>query len=289
VTLDLREEWADLLGRRPVFADTLALYQAVFEAWARWTPPRPLALTWSGKRCEGCWQRVTPLLVEAPPPSVEPAEVEDLVGAGMDALAGAGGDRDGEGLRRFAQAWDRGTLALADLLPAKARLGSETLAATTGLGAEAIGFLVSACLRPILEVYFGNVRSHLADGAWDAGVCPFCGAPPGFSDVLEDGRRRLVCHLCGSGWIASRTRCPYCGEDSAQGLVRLEPGEREEGYSIAACRSCRGYVKELDRRVRWNGRSALVEDWGSPHFDLAAKRAGYWRGIPSLIDVTAGR
>jgi len=70
---------------------------------------------------------------------------------------------------------------------------------------------------------------------------------------------------------------------------RVSSKDQEEGYSIAACRRCRGYVKELDRRVRWNGRSALVEDWGSPHFDLVARRAGYWRGIPSLIDVTARR
>ena len=289
MSLDLREEWSDLLGRRPAFADTLSLYHNVFEAWARWMPPRPLALTLTGRRCAACWQRATPLLAEAPPPPVEPAEVEDVVGAGLDALAGVRGDRDGDGLRRFAQAWDRGGRALTDLLPAKGRLGSETLETTTGLVAEAIGFLVSVCLRPVLEVYFGNVRSHLADGEWEGTVCPFCGAPPGFSDVLEDGRRRLVCHLCGSGWLASRTRCPYCGADTTRDLVRLEPEEREEGYSIAACRRCRGYVKELDRRVRWNGRSALVEDWGSPHFDLVAKRAGYWRGIPSLIDVTARR
>ena len=51
---------------------------------------------------------------------------------------------------------------------------------------------------------------------------------------------------------------------------------------------CGGYLKELDRRVRWNGRSALVEDWGSPHLDLAARRAGFWRPLPSVLDLASG-
>jgi hypothetical protein len=286
VSVDLREEWSDLLGRRQDFADTLALYTDVFEAWARWTPPRSIALDWSEERCAASWERATPLMAEASP-SLKAAEIEDVVGAGIDALARVRGDSGG--LRRFAQAWDRGAISLHDLLPAKGRLGSESLESTTALGPEATGFLASTSLRPILDAYFNAVRAHLSDDLWERGVCPFCGAPPGFSDVVEDGRRRLACHLCGAGWIASRTRCPYCGTDSAQDLLRLEPEEREEGYSIAACRRCKGYLKELDRRARQNGRSALIEDWGSPHFDLVAKRAGYWRGIPSLIDVTARR
>lgn len=284
--MDLREEWSDLLGRRRDFVDTLALYTDVFEAWARWTVSRSIALDWSGARCAASWERATPLMAEAPP-SLEPGEIEDVVGAGMDALARVRGDAGG--LRRFAQAWDRGEISLRDLFPAKGRLGSETLESMTALGAEATGFLASTSLRPILDAYFSAVRPHLGDGLWERGVCPFCGASPGFSDVIEDGRRRLACHLCGGLWIASRTRCPYCGADSALDLMRLEPEEREEGYAIAACRRCKGYLKELDRRVRRNGSSALVEDWGSPHFDLVAKRAGYWRGIPSLIDVTARR
>jgi hypothetical protein len=45
------------------------------------------------------------------------------------------------------------------------------------------------------------------------------------------------------------------------------------------------YLKELDRRIRWNAGSALVEDWGSPHFDMVAVNEGYWRPIASLIQL----
>ena len=66
--------------------------------------------------------------------------------------------------------------------------------------------------------------------------------------------------------------------------IRLVPeGLEEEGYAVTACKSCGGYLKELDRRVRWNGGRALVEDWGSPHLDLVARREGYWRPVPVLV------
>src|SRR2546422_2646968 len=52
------------------------------------------------------------------------------------------------------------------------------------------------------------------------GVCPFCGAPASFSDVLEDGRRRLACHLCGGGWFFPRTKCPFCASERSQDLDR---------------------------------------------------------------------
>jgi hypothetical protein len=44
-------------------------------------------------------------------------------------------------------------------------------------------------------------------------------------------------------------------------------------------------MKELDRRVRWNGGPALVEDWGSPHFDLVAHREGYWRPLTPPLEL----
>jgi len=65
----------------------------------------------------------------------------------------------------------------------------------------------------------------------------------------------------------------------------LRAEEKDEGYSISTCKACHGYLKEVDRRLRWNAGSALVEDWGSPHLDLFAHRAGYWRAIPTLIQL----
>ena len=279
---DLQDAWADLLRRRPAFRDTLAIYGDVLERWARWSPPRPLALSPSPAAWRAAWDSGTPLAAEAAR-VLRAADVEDLVGAAMDALARVEPSL-GPALQRFAEAWDGGAVGPTALLPERGRIGAGSDVA--GLGADAIAFLAGASLRPALEALYGPAREHLAEGVWSLGVCPFCGGPPGFTDVVEDGRRRLACHLCGGAWLFAKLRCPFCGVDGAAHLARLTPDEaREEGYVISACRECRGYMKEVDRRARWNAGPALVEDWGSPHFDLIAHRQGYWRPIPSIVQL----
>jgi FdhE protein len=147
-----------------------------------------------------------------------------------------------------------------------------------------VAFIALAMLRPRLEPYFAHCREHLAEGDWAFGVCPLCGGPPAFADVVEDGRRRLACHVCGGAWTFPRLRCPFCGDAETKHLGRLDfEASSDQGYFISTCAGCRGYIKELDRRVRWNGGPALVEDWGSPHFDLACSRAGYLRPAGPVI------
>jgi formate dehydrogenase maturation protein FdhE len=174
----------------------------------------------------------------------------------------------------------------AALFPQRGRIGS--LGADLALPAEAVAFLAVLGLRPFLEAYFSSVRPHLGEGVWSLGVCPFCGAPPGFAEVVEDGRRRLACHICGGSWTARRLWCPFCANEESRQLVRLAPEAADQGYFISACARCRAYLKELDRRVRWNGGPALVEDWGSPHLDLVARKGGYWRPLPTLLEVGQG-
>lgn len=223
------------------------------------------------------------MLAEAPP-NISAADVEMLAEPVLEALAVTG--TDGEALQRFAEAWDAGGVGPADLFPARGRIGAISVMERTGLSPEALAFLAAGCLRPALERYFADCRIHLgsaSDRRWDGGVCPCCGAPPGFTEFHEDGQRRLYCHLCGAAWTFARLRCPYCGSQSAADFVRLVAEDAEEGYAIFACKACQGYLKELDRRLRWNVVSALVEDWGSPHLDLIAQRAGYWRAVPTLF------
>jgi FdhE protein len=283
---ELQDAWADLLRRRPAFRDTLAIYSDILDTWARWSPPRALALPAAPAAWQASWERGTPLVAEAQR-ILRAADVEDLVGGAMEAL-GRAEPTLAPALQRFAEAWDLGTVRPAELLPARGRVGSAP-AAAAGLGTDALAFLAAASLRPALEALFAPAREHLGEGAWSLGICPFCGGPPGFTDVVEDGRRRLACQLCGGAWLFAKLRCPFCGVDGAAHLVRLTPDEaKEEGYVVSACRECRAYIKEVDRRARWNAGPALIEDWGSPHFDLIAHRQGYWRPIPSIVQL-AGR
>ncbi len=269
------------MARRPEFRDVLGTYEAVLDAWAAWSPVRLAPLGWGAEQCRAAWARGLPLLADAPP-AIEADELEDLLALIMERLVAV---RDGTGaaLRQFAEQWDDGRILPASLFPSRGRLGAESVAEACGLAPDVLSALASGALRPPFEHYFAPCRQHLDVEAWALGVCPFCGGPPGFSDVLESGQRRLACHLCGGGWTSPRTRCPFCGNEESRRLVRLEPEARDQGYVVHACLSCRGYLKELDRRVRWNGQSALVEDWGSPHFDLVATRHGYWRPVPTLL------
>jgi hypothetical protein len=257
----------------------LSVYGPVFAGWA--VAEVPLApLAWTAERCRSAWGRGVPLLAEAPPAcdARVVAGVEEVLGPALAALGAA----RPAAAERFAAAWDRGDLSLAALYPSRGRIGG--IDEAPGIEDAVLAFLATAALRPVLARHFAACRGYLADGDWSLGVCPFCGGPPGFGDVIEDGRRRLACHLCGGAWIFPRVRCPFCGNEEASSLARLEPDEAgEQGYSMAACGRCDAYLKELDRRVRWNGGPALVEDWGSPHFDLAARRQGRWRPAPPVI------
>jgi formate dehydrogenase formation protein len=262
-------EWADLLRRRSAFGESLQPYGAILEGWGRWDADI-VPLDWDAERCRAVWARGEPILAAAPP-DIPREALEELLASTLEALAAVGDEA--EGLRRFAEGWDDGSIAPEALLPTRGRLGSVTLQQDTGLSQESLGFLVYASLRPVLERYLAGCRAHLSGG------------PPAFGDIGEDGKRQLVCHACGASWPFSRLTCPYCGSRDPRDAVRLQAEESEEGYIVAACHGCRGYLKELDRRSRWNAGSALVEDWGSPHLDLVAQRSEYWRATPTLLDV----
>lgn len=174
----------------------------------------------------------------------------------------------------------------AALFPSPGRIGALALQEATGLSQAALAFLACLCLRPGLEAHFAACAAHLGPGLWSLPLCPFCGAPPGFADLVDNGQRRLACHLCGGSWPFARLRCPHCGSGDPQTLVRLAAEGEEEGYAISACKTCGGFLKELDRRLRWNAGPPLVEDWGSPHLDLIAARQGYWRAVPTLVQLS---
>lgn len=276
----LLEQWEDLLRRRADMRDSLGVYREILQTWQGWSPEGVTPLDWTPQVCRERWRRGAPLLAGDRAP-FRKADIEDLVGGAMEVLASA--TDWGPGLQRLAEAWDRGDLEPAALLPSEGRLVSADAERASGLPSDALGVLAIAALRPALQHRLWRCHAVLAPDDWHLGVCPFCGAPPGFVDVVEDGRRRLACHLCGGAWPFAKIRCPFCGADETRDLGRLEPEGRDQGYVVTFCRQCRAYVKELDRRARWDGGTALLEDWGSPHLDLVAVRQGYWRAMPSLL------
>jgi hypothetical protein len=283
---DLRQAWKDMLERRGAFASSLAPYGEIVERWAAWRPA-DLRPAWSATRCREAWHRGVPLASDTPP-RLDPDELEDLLGGAMEHLAEIDPAR-GSALQRFAAAWDARAIGPDSLLPRHDGIGDGRAEAASGLDTEAVAFLSYATLRPALEAWLASAREHLEGVTWARGVCPFCGAPPGFIDVIEGGHRRLACHFCGGDWGFAKLRCPLCGVEGTKDLYRLQAEAQDAGYVISGCRACHGYLKELDRRERWNGGPPVLEDWASPHLDVVARREGYRKALPTLLDLASAR
>jgi len=276
----LAAEWADLLARRSALREPLQFWTSMLSGWLRWTGNAPAPLPWSAAECQERWERGVSLLAESDL-ELPRAAVEDLLGPVMEQVASHGPEA-AEAFQRFAEAWDRGEIGPDALLPRPAGDPVGGLTERFGVPVHLAAFLGLGALRPALETYFDQVRG-LPESAWTRGTCPWCGGFPAYGDLIEDGRRRLSCPLCGGTWIAPRLKCPFCDTWNSRDLVRLVAEGSEEGYFIEACRGCRGYVKGVDRRLRWNAGAPLVEDWGSPHLDLYAGKQGYWRPTPCLV------
>ncbi len=276
----LAAEWDELLARRTALREPLQFWTSVLSGWLRWKESTPAPLRWSAEACRERWERGVPLLAESDPVMPRGA-VEDLLGPAMEQLA-CYGPEAALAFQRFAEAWDREEIGPDILLPGPGRDPTAVLSERFGVSLHLGAFLGPAALRPALETYFEGLRA-LPEGAWAGGTCPWCGGFPAYGDLIENGRRRLSCPLCGGTWIAPRLKCPFCGTWDSRDLIRLVAEGSEEGYFIEACRACRGYIKGVDRRQRWNAGSPLVEDWGSPHMDLHASREGYWRPTPCLV------
>jgi hypothetical protein len=289
VDLSLRDSeslavsWEDLLTRRPQYRDSLHLYGVIIATWSRWTLPASPVLDWSPERCRESWARDVSLVTEAPP-DFDNATLEPLLTSLLDELSLARAEV-AEALDRFAHAWAEGRLSAQDLLPGLPRPAGRLEEGLEWIPADLLRFVTYLGLRPAMEAYFSFVRPAFSADLWDGGGCPFCAAPPSFADIGDDGKRWLYCALCGGRWTIGRLCCPFCGNRDARTLTRLTAEGEEEGYQIEACDICRGYLKGVDRRLRWNVGSSLIEDWGTPHLDLIARRKGYWRATPSLIQL----
>ena len=262
------------------------MYTEILERWAAFSPLLE-PLSWPAERSRASWSRGVPLLAEAAPP-LAAGDVEDLLGGVMEQLAALDSAR-APALQRLAVAWDAGAVTPRALLPTREGIGDGTAEAASGLDADAVTVLACATLRPVLEAWLAPARAHFEGVEWGRGACPFCGAPPGFIDVIEGGHRRLACHFCGGAWGFAKLRCPLCGVEGTDALYRLRAEGADEGYVVSGCRRCHGYLKELDRRERWNGGPPLLEDWATPHLDVVARREGYRPAIPSLLSAVAPR
>jgi FdhE protein len=136
-------------------------------------------------------------------------------------------------------------------------------------------YLVEARLRrgPVPEL---DARS--LEGP-EACRCPACGSPPSLAVLCgDDGRRRLICGLCGEAWMAPRLCCAACGIRDPTRLGTLAAGADDARWA-ETCDGCRRYLKTVDQRRLPEGYAITrhAEEAASLFLDVMAEDAGFLR------------
>ncbi len=160
----------------------------------------------------------------------------------------------------------------------------ETLAHKTGLSPPAlclVGRILAAPFMTEARCQRGPMPELDARACEtpDAGRCPTCGSAPVLAVLTRnDGRRRLLCGLCGDSWIGPRLMCVACGTRDQAQLITLSTHEHNP-YWVEACDACRRYLKTIDEGLLVDGvlSTLRAEEAVSLYLDLLAENAGYLR------------
>ena len=162
--------------------------------------------------------------------------------------------------------------------------GIESLAQRHGLPAPALRFLGRLLAAPCVTEAryrrgaFPELDARHAD-APEAVHCPSCASPPALAVLCrDDGRRRLLCGLCGDAWLAPRLMCVACGAGDPSRLTSLCL-KQDDARWLELCEACRRYVKTVDERRLADDYELVLraEEAASLHLDLLAETAGYVR------------
>lgn len=163
----------------------------------------------------------------------------------------------------------------------------ESLARRIDVYAEVLMFVGRALAAPCVAE---AVRARATEAAppteqEEPHRCPACGSVPSVARLRRaDGRRVLICGLCGSEWIAIRLACACCGtrDRTALSLLRLHDSDARW---VETCDQCKGYIKTVDERKLPEGEAIVpvVEEAATLHLDLLAEREGYIRRVPYAL------
>ena len=125
-------------------------------------------------------------------------------------------------------------------------------------------------------------ESYPLDGnKWEDGRCPTCSARPAIASITKGPQRVFHCSWCGTSGPYKFVGCPNCPTGVASQQSTLAP-EEEKGFQVAACESCRSYIKIVDSSVLGD-MSVDVADMVSLPLDIVAQEKGYARMTPNPI------
>ena len=146
-----------------------------------------------------------------------------------------------------------------------------------------VGPLAHRAQRTLTETAETHQALGSALAGWQEGSCPACGSWPAFAETIEHARS-LRCSFCGRGWSPAVFRCIYCSEADEPFKTGADDPDHPS-RRVELCRSCGGYLKNVDAKTRTPFELLPVVDLATSDLDVGAAGRGYTR--PSMHDVVA--
>ena len=142
-------------------------------------------------------------------------------------------------------------------------------------------FLFSIMLSSLYRQHLYKTAEVLRTDLWEGGNCPLCGEKPHFGMLRpEDGAKQLECWLCGTRWLHTRIKCPYCNNEEQEDLGYFTV-ENQEICRINYCQRCCQYYKIIDAR-KFSGNSVdvalVIHNLATLSHDLLARQEGFKPG-----------
>ncbi|MFO7951829.1 MAG: formate dehydrogenase accessory protein FdhE [Bacillota bacterium] len=150
----------------------------------------------------------------------------------------------------------------------------------TGLEKDLATFLFSFLLSSMYRPQLYSISEVLRTDLWERGDCPLCGEKPHFGYLTqESGKKMLVCWLCGTEWLHTRIKCPYCDNEDHEKLGYFTV-EDSEICRVNFCQVCYQYYKIFDaRRLNADGIKDLsIHNLATVSQDLLARQEGFLPG-----------
>ncbi len=156
----------------------------------------------------------------------------------------------------------------------------DSLIKETELEEDLATFLFSFLLFSFYRQYLQPTSEVVRTDLWEGGNCPLCGEKPHYGLLRsEDGAKQLECWSCGTQWLHTRIRCPYCDNTDMEklGFFTVEDNEK---VRVNYCQKCCQYYKLFDaRKFHADGGVVLaIHNLASLDYDLLARQEGFTPG-----------
>jgi len=141
-------------------------------------------------------------------------------------------------------------------------------------------FLFSIMLSSFYRQHLQSSAEVLRTDLWEGGECPLCGERPHFGMLRpEDGAKQLECWLCGTKWLHTRIKCPFCENEEQEDLGYFT-AEESEVCRVNFCKACCRYYKIFDaRKLNSDGDLILsIHNLATLDHDVLARKEGFTSG-----------